>query len=344
VNRTNRVALSSALAGALILALAPKPIMAAPGKCQLAQLAEIAVSPDGRVPLIEASINNQPVKMLIDTGAARSAIWVETAKKLGLDTVESGVTFNGAGGRTSSRLATVRQFGLGRFTVRDLTLYVLETGTPTEEVAGSVGEDFLSRLDVEFDLPKKAMRLFETKNCVGDQVVYWAQSYAMAKLVHPVGEPSNWLLANVGLNGHEVLGMFDTGASVTLVNARAAYRLGKTARENENPSAQMHGVGGPAATSLSAASFAVITIGQESIQNVTLTVGDLFKHERAEQTGSYVARADFDEPDLIVGADFFSAHRVFVANSQAKVYFTYSGGPIFVSPPPRAATQAPASR
>ncbi len=336
----HRVALPLALAGALVLTLGPGLAVGAPTKCQLAQLAEIPVSLDGRVPLVEASINNQPVKMAVDTGAARSAIWLDAANRLGLKTVAGETTFVGAGGIAVDRLATVRQFALGQFTVRDLTLHALETGAPTQEVAGILGEDFLTKLDVEFDLPSKTIRLFETKNCIGDQVVYWAQSYSMAKLVHVIGH-DNWLLAHVGVNGHELLGMFDTGTSVTLVSARAMDELGKST-QNQHPIAQFHGTGGPAATEVFTASFAVVTVGQESIQNVTLTVGDVFKHYRVQRTGSYIAQADAVEPDLIVGADFFGAHRVFVANSQAKLYFTYSGGPIFVSPQ-RRATPPPAS-
>jgi hypothetical protein len=32
---------------------------------------------------------------------------------------------------------------------------------------------------------------------------------------------------------------------------------------------------------------------------------------------------------MIIGADFFMAHRIYVARSQGKIYFTYKGGPVF---------------
>ena len=32
---------------------------------------------------------------------------------------------------------------------------------------------------------------------------------------------------------------------------------------------------------------------------------------------------------MLIGADFFLSHRVYVANSQRKLYFTYNGGPVF---------------
>ena len=39
-------------------------------------------------------------------------------------------------------------------------------------------------------------------------------------------------------------------------------------------------------------------------------------------------------PTMLLGADFLRAHRVLVAHSQRKMYFTYEGGPVFQ---PRAA-------
>jgi len=35
------------------------------------------------------------------------------------------------------------------------------------------------------------------------------------------------------------------------------------------------------------------------------------------------------EADMLIGADFFLSHRVYVASSQRKLYFTYNGGPVF---------------
>jgi hypothetical protein len=32
---------------------------------------------------------------------------------------------------------------------------------------------------------------------------------------------------------------------------------------------------------------------------------------------------------MLLGADFLRSHRVLVAHSQRKIYFTYTGGPVF---------------
>ncbi len=42
-----------------------------------------------------------------------------------------------------------------------------------------------------------------------------------------------------------------------------------------------------------------------------------------------VADIDFEIADMLIGADFFLSHRIFVGNNQGKIYFTYNGGPVF---------------
>jgi len=42
---------------------------------------------------------------------------------------------------------------------------------------------------------------------------------------------------------------------------------------------------------------------------------------------------------MLLGADFFQSHRIYVANSQRQMFFTYNGGPVFGLP----ASQSPAA-
>ncbi len=35
------------------------------------------------------------------------------------------------------------------------------------------------------------------------------------------------------------------------------------------------------------------------------------------------------DADMLIGADFFLSHRIYVASKQRKVYFTFNGGPVF---------------
>jgi tetratricopeptide (TPR) repeat protein len=49
-----------------------------------------------------------------------------------------------------------------------------------------------------------------------------------------------------------------------------------------------------------------------------------------------------DETDMLLGADFFISHRVFVSNHEHKAFITYNGGPVFnLSKTPQVAAAAP---
>jgi tetratricopeptide (TPR) repeat protein len=51
--------------------------------------------------------------------------------------------------------------------------------------------------------------------------------------------------------------------------------------------------------------------------------------EEIRYTHMRVADIDLLGRDMWIGADFFLSHRVYVANSQHRIYFTYNGGPVF---------------
>ena len=77
------------------------------------------------------------------------------------------------------------------------------------------------------------------------------------------------------------------------------------------PAGMAIGIGGTYASYI--APFSSFKIGDEEIKNTRLRIGAL----------------DFQSVDMLIGADFFLAHRIYVANSERKLYFTYNGGPVF---------------
>jgi len=46
-------------------------------------------------------------------------------------------------------------------------------------------------------------------------------------------------------------------------------------------------------------------------------------------TGSHIRYRVGTPAGMLLGVDFLKAHRVLVAHSQRKIYFTYVGGPVF---------------
>jgi len=58
-------------------------------------------------------------------------------------------------------------------------------------------------------------------------------------------------------------------------------------------------------------------------------VADIFGEDKDVPLGSRAKQDLGDFPDMILGTDFFMAHRVLISNSQRKVYITYNGGKLF---------------
>jgi tetratricopeptide (TPR) repeat protein len=65
-------------------------------------------------------------------------------------------------------------------------------------------------------------------------------------------------------------------------------------------------------------------------------VGD---NEEIHHTRLRIGDLSAVDTDMLLGADFFLSHRVYVASSQHRLYFTYNGGPVFnLEAPPRPPT------
>jgi len=127
----------------------------------------------------------------------------------------------------------------------------------------------------------------------------------------------------------QVLAALDTGASATTVTREAARKAGVHLESHDvayvGPS---HGLG-PKAVETYVAVFPTLNIGDETIKNAKLGIADLFGRDKEIASGSRIPRAAIETPDMLLGMDFFLSHRVYVARSQGKIYFSYLGGPVF---------------
>ena len=62
---------------------------------------------------------------------------------------------------------------------------------------------------------------------------------------------------------------------------------------------------------------------------------DMFKDAKYRSfPGSRISAKVEVAHSMLLGADFLRSHRVLVAHSQRKIYFTYAGGPVFARAPP----------
>ncbi|HEY2481640.1 MAG TPA: aspartyl protease family protein, partial [Caulobacteraceae bacterium] len=130
------------------------------------------------------------------------------------------------------------------------------------------------------------------------------------------GPPSRFRPAIEGaakVNGSRIKVVFDTGAASSLMALSAARRLGLGP---DKPGVVFQGLSGgvgPHLIRIWIAPVELFEIGVEKIEHTRLRVGD----------------TDLQGADMLLGADFFLSHRVYVANSQHRLYFTYNGGPVF---------------
>ena len=298
----------------------PLPVEAA---CELRQVVELPVTLTGNRPLIPISIAGRDMEMMLDTGAGTSLIWDSSARDLNLKILpikETNKMYGAGGAVVTVGAVSVEDFKLAGVTMPKMSLYAAGHGDTPQNVAGVLGEDFLNKFDLDVDLRSRKVRLFLPRGCNGDQVVYWAKAYYMANLVRS-NSTAHRLQSKVILDGHAAVAIFDTGAQRTVVTTQVVRQMGISPESRTRPG-EIYDT--------PTAFFRALTIGPESIQNARLEIANVFSRDIEIQMGALVGHAVYVEPpDLVIGADFFLAHRVYVARSQGIIYFTYEGGPIF---------------
>ncbi len=319
----------------------------AAAKCEIQQVAELHVVMDHNRALVPVEIDGHPVEMIIDTGAGVSMLFQSNIGDFNLPTHNmppgSGRLY-GVGGEAHVRIADLDEFKLeSRYTAKNIRMLVGDGSRQHKsKIVGLIGQDILAHWDVEFDLAHSLIRFIHPASCHGDEVVYWSAAYSRVPMEY---DPSLLVHTTVRalLNGRPIDAYLDTGAmSIVTLGAAASAGVRPTS-SNVSQAGVARGLGGYSVP-IWAALFDSFTIGDETIRHVKIKMGDMFEHATYEETGSFLAKRLDRLPGMLLGADFFMAHRVLISNSQQVVYFTYNGGPVFdTSQPPTPVSTAPAS-
>jgi tetratricopeptide (TPR) repeat protein len=305
---------------------AGSPAMAA---CKLTKVAELPVVMSGLTPLISAKVNGKEATFVLDSGAFFSMVTPASATKFGLTIGDAPnwLVTAGATGETDVKLATAKDFTFIGVSMHQVQFLV---GAPAVGVNadGLLGENAFNHVDVEYDLANGVIRLFSAEGCSGIGLAYWQTggNFSMVP-IDPMTPSQDEIRAQATLNGNMIHVVFDTGAPMSMLAARAARDAGETSdRPGVVPAGQTSGLGGQVVDTW-LAPFSSFEIGGEQIKRLQLRFGNF----------------ELDDVDMLIGADFFLSHRVYVARSQNKLYFTYNGGPVFDAghpPVPRAAPAA----
>jgi tetratricopeptide (TPR) repeat protein/predicted aspartyl protease len=330
--RIGHFACMSALA-ALSLAMAP-----ASANCQLQQVGTMPVDMQGLRPVVSTKINGMEARFMLDTGSFFSTIWRDAATqyRLPIAPVPGGsFSIAGLGGRENAHLATAQSFDFFGLHLRNTKFLVIDQ-TVDSDTLGLIGQDLLRAFDVEFDLANGTVRFFKPVGCEHQPLAYWAVStpYSSVDLGHT--DPSEpHLRTTATINGHRVSVWFDTGSPRSMLSLVAAARAGITPNSPGVTFLGLSGGIGPASNQLWSAPVDDFQIGGEKVQHTHLLIRNLEPQHAAGDMSSWT-------PDLLLGADYFLSHRIYVAYSQDKLYFTYNGGPLFDLNVPQAASTAAA--
>ena len=285
--------------------------------CSVQKIVDMPVTMRGLKPLTQVTINGTPQTLAINSGAGVSLLTFKAAQALKLPQLHDRRLI-GVGGLTSNTYVTT----VDTLLLQDQVLHDIPfTVTSGVAASGAIGENLLGRADTEYDFAHGAVRLFQSKDCSAtDSMAYWVKGEDLQVIGINWQDPEGrnpHTRADAAVNGAPVSVVLSSGSPMSFLSLTAARRVGVKV---DGPGARYIGlVGGVGPDKVKAwvVPVASFKIGDEEIRNTQLRVLD--------ESGSYPRLSN----DMVLGADFFLAHRIYVANSQHKLYFTYNGGRVF---------------
>ena len=317
-----RLGARAALAAAAVAVTFAGPAGAA---CTLGRIADLKVEMRGMAPLVSAQVNGRAGAFLVDSGAYTSIITPAGAKSFALKphlaAEDAGLL--GVGGLAQAQVGIADSFRFSGSAFHKV-VFLLAPLPVDPGVSGVIGENVWRLGDVEYDLPDRQIRMFRPHDCATDSgLAYWAASTPVSEIELDATTPQYPVpQGRVFVDGLPLRAIFDTGAAASMISTAAAARLGVRATSPRSRAVRgVSGIGARVVPSFGAV-FASVRIGDEEVRHPWLVVGSL----------------DSLRTDMLVGADFFLAHRIYVATGRRRMYLTYVGGRVFAEPaqPPAA--------
>jgi clan AA aspartic protease (TIGR02281 family) len=285
-------------------------------ECQLKEYGSLQVEMLGQQPTTTVKINGTDTRFMLDTGAFYSMMSNASAQALNLRTRELpfGYRINGIGGSTTARYTQVKEFGILGTTLKNIEFVV----GGSDAGYGLLGANLLDIADLEIDLAHGKMNLFKPDGCNKTGLAYWSKAGEFNMVDIDTSESrsaAHQTVVEVEINGKKLRAMIDSGASATVMSRHAAEHVGiNLDGPNVKPGMTSSGIGSK--------SLKAWTVNIDSFQFGT----ELIQHTQMEVLDGSIGGGD---TDMLLGADFLLAHRMYIANSQDKIYFTYNGGRLF---------------
>ena len=309
---------------------APDSVATKAGTCKLVLIEEWPVRLASNELHIDGAINNEKIGVLLDTGAMKTLILRAAARRLHLDTRSvPGARVVGVGGESDVEVAEPQEISLGQVVHKGWPMLVTGAHDFGANIALILGEDFFQHVDVEFDLAHNALRLFQPRDCDGVPLAYWTSGAFGEAEIETLNEAQPQIVLQVKINGESLDALLDSGASASMLSSGTAARLGVT---TQTPGVVAIGssIGiGSTTVAVYGASFQSFAIGNETIRDAMILFANTGTDSSHTSAGSIIRYTMGQRTGMILGVDFLKAHRVLVAHSRRKIYFTYNGGPVF---------------
>lgn len=310
----------------LALAFIPGAALASslPAGCDMAELATVPLEiGDDTVPIAELRVNGHAVPALLDTGLQfATSLDKQTLEGFGVNIRTMDSTY--AGIQVMSALMDHVAFGPTEykkswFVVNDLK---------NEGVGAKIGANFLFRTDVEISLADRYLKFFKPKGCLRAPLAYWdAATRSVPFTIDSLKKDMRpWF--KVRINGQDISAVISTSSPHSYMDLFTAQRMGlRTDAEGAMRLAPVKGWY-DRKQEVWSVSVAELSIGELKVKDFSMRLMNL----------------DLSGEALILGTDFLSRHRVYVAMSQNRIYFSpVSAKPAPAEPIPQARglTQAP---
>jgi hypothetical protein len=298
----------------LICAFTTQSLLA--GECKLGKIIEFPITMVDLRPQMTAKINGTDVRFMVDSGCFfQHHQSGKRGRAQPLHVFRAVRVFLARGQRQpSTSITKVKEFTLAGASLHNIEFLVAGSQIDRGSV-GVLGQNVLHFADVEYDLGQGVIRLMKPADC-GSKVklAYWVdRSSPYSEIDIESTKRYSSAIGHASINGTEIRVLFDSGAYVSTLTLKAAARAGI---RPDSPGVVPGGTSGGFGRDMVPtyiAPFASFKIGDEEIRNTRLRIADI----------------DLGDADMLIGPDFFLSHRIYVANSQQKLYFTYNGGPVF---------------
>ncbi|HXC91837.1 MAG TPA: retropepsin-like aspartic protease [Stellaceae bacterium] len=281
----------------LVVALGWLAMPAHAEDCRPVRLVELPVVPLGNIPTVTLRVNGSPVSFLFDTGAERTILSAATAKRLRLDAhYEYERRMRSIGSAMASGDARLASLGSGGLAMTDFRVLVGPVSLPSvagKPLDGLLGADFFTGFEVDLDLARRRIILYEPPPCPID-APDWSAPYDTIEANRSLHDR---LFFPIRLDGHSLAALIDTGAQLTTLDTEAAAAIGVTeAVLARDPVITLRGAAAEEVRS-HAHRFAGLQIDGESLRDQTIMV----------------ARLGLQDADLVLGADFLRWQRVWLS-------------------------------